>query len=513
MSCLPDGVCSDSSFSTVRSWDLPTIALTIFLGGVVVIFGTRMKTSLDFSTIEGDKVRRPPVLPYSIPYIGHLFSVLWSPDDTVEADKRISPANIFALKIVGQRHNVIGSPTLINKVYGERENFTKDPLLLKHRILKKVFAMSSRDTPLYMSILKQSLFASQSQHQDILQRLTKQLQSTLPDLLTFNPQPIDQEPWERGGRPSLSDDNNTSTIDLLPLLHIFLTHITTNAILTPSLLGQQPDVAPLLLQLTYSFVPLFTGTSRTIPHPSLPKAHIARLQLLQQLAPFCAALRSATAGADPGPEWRDLLEDPDSVSPLLASMQQRWADGNLSLDVRTSAMAMALWQLNNTHGLAFWMLLHILSGPGIADTVREEMEPYVHATQPEKFMGFAQPVRVKLNTEGLMMKCPTLVSCYLETVRLYGREWWCGKLATDYLINEENGLVWNLKAGEWVDVSFWLGNKDEGLFHPDPEAWRWERHVDYVKAVMGGDMDVEDQVFRNCKTILYLFSMVINKPQ
>jgi cytochrome P450 len=165
-------------------------------------------------------------------------------------------------------------------------------------------------------------------------------------------------------------------------------------------------------------------------------------------------------------------------------------------------MATMLWQLNNTHGLAFWMLLHILSGPGIADAVREEMKPYVQATQPEKFMGFAQPVTLKLDTEGLMTKCPTMMSCYLETVRLYGREWWCGKLATDYLVNEENGLAWKLKAGEWVDVPFWLGNKDEGLFHPDPEVWRWERHVDYVKAVMGGDADVEGQIFQNCKTIL-----------
>lgn len=503
MSCLPDGVCTDSSFSLARSWDLSTIVVTIFLGGVVILFGTRMKTSLDFSTVEGDKIRRPPVLPYSIPYIGHVVSILWSPDESVEADKRISPASIFALKILGQQHNVIGSPALIKKVYSERESFTKNPWLIKQRLLKKVFAMPSKDTPLYVSILKEPLLPNKFQHQAMLQNLTKQLQSTLPDLLTFNPQPIDQEPWERVSHPTLSDDNNTSTIDLLPLLHIILTHITTDAILTPSLLSQQRNVAPLLLQLSYSFVPLFTGTPRTIPHPSLPKAHISRLQLLQQLSPFCAALRSATAGADPGSEWRDLLEDPDSVSPFLASMQQKWAESDLSLDARTSAMAMLLWELNGAHGLAFWMLLHVLSAPGqLADVVREEMKPYVRATQPEKIMGFAQPVTLRLDSDGLMTKCPILMSCYLETVRVYGRDWWCGKLASDYLVVEESGLTWRLKGGEWVDVPFWLGNKDEGLFHPDPEVWRSERHVDYVKAVIGGDAGVEAQVFQNCEFIL-----------
>ena len=496
MSCAQEGVCSARSFSTIRSWDVSAIAVTVFLAGVLLILGTRMKTSLDFSTIQGDKLRRPPILPYSIPYVGHAISLLWKPDEYIESAKQISPSNIFALRVLGRQHNVVGSPALVKKVFEEREAFTKDWSPIQLRLLRKFVAMPSEETDVYMDILRESLFDSDSQSQSALRQLMAQLQSSLPDLLSFNPSPIDQEPWERASKLQLDESHDTATVDLLTLTQTFLTHVTINNILSPSLLGQNPDVAPLLSQLSAGFVALFSGVTRTLPHPSLPKAHIARLQLLQQLTPFCAALRSAAAGMDPGPVFRDLLEDGDAVTPLLADLQQRWATLDLSLSGRASAMALLLWQLNAPHALAFWLLVHALATPGVADALRAESAPFVRARRPPKMLGFAQPVTLRFDERGLAAKCPVLRCCYLETVRLYGREWWSGRAATDYVVVEGKGLSWFLKAGEWVHVPFWLANKDEGLFHPDPSAWRWERHIDYVKAVMCGEgTRVEDQVF------------------
>ena len=455
-----------------------------------------MKTSLDFSTIQGDKLRRPPTLPYAIPYVGHAISLLWKPDAYIESAKQMSPSNIFALKILGRQHNVVGSPALVKKVFEEREAFTKDWSPIQLRLLKKFVAMPPEETDVYMDILRESLFDNDSQSQSALRQLMTQLQSSLPDLLSFNPSPVDQEPWERASKPQLDESNDTATVDLFSLTQTFLTHITINSILSPSLLSQNPDVAPLLSQLSRGFVALFSGVTRTLPHPSLPKAHIARLQLLQHLTPFCAALRSAAAGMDPGPAFRDLLEDPDAATALLADLQARWATLDLSLDARASAMALLLWQLTAGHALAFWMLAHVLATPGVADALRREAARYVRARRPEKVLGFAQPVALAVDGRGLAARCPVLRCCWLETVRLYRREWWSGRAATDYVVAEGQGLTWFLKAGEWVHVPFWLANKDEGLFHPDPLVWRWERHLDYVKEIMGGEgTGVEDQVF------------------
>ena len=496
------GIFSDQMLSMIHSWDVSAIVVTVFLAGVLVIFGTRMKTSLDFNAVQGDKAQRPPVLPYSIPYIGHAISLLWKPDEYIESAKQISPSNVFALKILGRQHNVVSSPALAQMVFAERKSFTKDRWHLQQRLLRKVVAMSPSETDLYLDTLTQRLFDSDARSQATMRQLMVKLQSRLPDLLSFNPSPVDQEPWEKAGKMQLGDSNNTATIDLLALTQTFLTHVTISSVLSPSLLDQSPGVATLLSQLSRSFVPLFSGVMRTFPHPSLPKAHITRLQLLQQLSPFCWALRSAAEGIDPGTEYRDLLEDPDAVSPLLTSIQQRWANIDLSLDGRTSAMALLLWQMNSAHPLAFWMLLHVLATPDLANTLRRETAPYLRASQPPKLMGFAQPVALRLDSQGLATKCPVLRCCYLETVRLYGREWWGGRALTDYEVAEGHGLTWAVKAGEWVHVPFWLANKDEGLFHPNPMAWRWERHIDSVKAVIsGGAARVVDQVFDDCEFI------------
>jgi len=378
---------------------------------------------------------------------------------------------------------------------------------IDERLLRNVFVMPSRELPVYMS-LQRKLRALYAKHLQILnsndesaRRAIRCLQTHLPEFLTLNPATIDQEPWERPSRPKLDSKNDTAEVSLLPLIHIFLTHTTVRSLLTPSLLEQKPEIAPLLLDLSRNFIPLFAGLSRTIPHPSLPKAYISRRNLLNQLDPFCAAMRTATAGKDPGPEYRDLLEDEDAVTPLLTEMQEILDTGDgqgrsLSLDARIAALAELLWRMNVSNALAFWMVLHIVASPdvGLVERVRAEVEPFVRATQPEKILGFAQPVSMDMDVDGLMAKCRILRSCFLETVRVYGRGWKAGKIVRDFTLAEDDNLSLSLRRNEWVHAPIWVANATDGQFYPDPEVWRCERHIDQVKSVYGGDMAVEGKV-------------------
>ena len=506
---------SDPGLSSSKSWDLPAILVTVFITATFVMLGTRLRTSLDFSTSEEGKERRPPVLPYSIPYVGHILGLLYNPDHYLDNARRSSPTSIFALNLRGRRHNVICSPFMIDNILklSDSEVLNKQPI--DNRLFKNVFLMPSRELLPYMDLQckLQTLYAKHLQDfnssDGAIHRAVRCIQVHLPELLTLNPALIDQEPWERSSNTKLDSNNDTAEISLLPLIHIFLTHITIKSLLSPSLIDQKPEIAPLLLDLSRNFIPLLTGLPRTIPHPSLPKAHISRRNLLNHLEPFCVALRAATANQDPGPEYRDLLEDEDAVTPLLSEMQNILAVGNgqgksLSLDARIAALAALLWHMNGSHALAFWMILHIVASPdaGLVERLREEVESFVRATEPEKVMGFAQPVSMDIDVEGLTAKCPILRSCFLETVRVYGRGWMAGKIMRDFTLVEDDNLSWSLKRNEWVHVPFWVGNKADGLFHPDPEMWRYERHIDYVKMVSGGETAMEGKVYSEGKADL-----------
>jgi hypothetical protein len=384
---------------------------------------------------------------------------------------------------------------------------------IDERLLKNVFLVPSKELPVYMSLQHklQALYAKHLQsfnnNDDNANRAIRSLQTHLPELLTLNPSPIDQEPWEKSSNPKLDSKNDSAEVSLLPLIHNFLTHITVQSLLTPSLLYQKPDIASFLLDLSRNFIPLFTGLSRTIPHPSLPKAHISRRNLLNQLEPFCAALRAVSEGKDPGPEYRDLLEDEDAVAPLLREVQEILAVGDgqgrsLSLDARIAALTVLLWRMNVSHALAFWMVLHIVASPdvGLVERVRAEVEPFVRATQPEKILGFAQPVSMDIDVDGLIAKCVILRSCFLETVRVYGRGWKAGKIVRDFTLVEDDSLSWSLKRNEWVHAPIWVANAADGQFYPDPEVWKCERHIDQVKTISGGDVAVEGKTYFESKS-------------
>lgn len=496
-----------------NSWDLPAILVMVIITVTLVILGTRFKTSLDFSASEESKNRRPHLLPYSIPYIGHILGLLHDPDHFLDSARRTTPTRIFTLNLLGYRHNVICSLSMVDNLLKLSGSGTINEQPIDERLLKNVFAMPSKELLVYTSLQHkiQALCVKHLQNLnnngETTNRAIRYLQTQLPDLLTLNPAPIDQEPWERSSNLKLNSHNDAAEISLLPLIHVFLTHVTVRSLLTPSFLDQKPEIAPLLLDLSRNFIPLFTGLSRTIPHPSLPKAHVSRRKLLNQLEPFCAALRTATAGKDPGPEYRDLLEDEDAVAPLLREMQEILTVGDgqgqsMSLDARIAALTALLWRMNVSHALAFWMILHIVASPDVSlvERVRAEVGPFVRAKQPEKILGFSQAISMNIDVDGLITKCGLLRSCFLETVRVYGRGWKAGKIVKDFTLVEDDSLSWSLKKNEWVHAPIWVANAADGCFYPDPEVWRGERHIDQVKTVSKGDTAVDGKVHFESKS-------------
>lgn len=265
-------------------------------------------------------------------------------------------------------------------------------------------------------------------------------------------------------------------------------HAATPTFTGRALLENYPGLFHDLWTLDSNFFLLATGLPRWIPIPRLPTAHIARRRLLAHFAAFHVALSQYAHGDDPGAAWRDLSD----VSPALLAGQAAFVAHDVPLAARAASDMGLVWAMNaNANALAFWLLLRIVSTPGLAARVRAETAAYARAEQPERAFGLPEPARLRLDVEGLWRRCGLLKSCYVETLRLDSTPFSVKRMKADLRVTEgvEDAVgarpeTWVLREGEYVDVPYHLHHTDVRYFI-DPEKWVPERHLRSVEGKEG----------------------------
>lgn len=433
---------------------------------------------------------------------------------------------MFALRLASKRHNFIYSPILIKKLLAQDDSsISEEPFRL--RLMINAFGISSKEASLYQSIVPQ-LDASILPHlrlrnvsKETLKGTMTHLEGNLPDLITSNPSMVDQEPWvskvsshssftktycqERLAYLEPTEDEEGVKASLLyvdlprirlthadsfrPLVFIFMTHMTTDSLITQSILSDSDhhEIAPLLLSFMQSFQLLLTGLPRTIPHPSLPSAHIARRKLLNHLSTLT----------------EEVLEDAEMQGPLLGARQAVLDEDQVPQNVRTADLLALLWSVNMPHVLAFWMLAHIISDSKVLEEIRAETSKCVTAVQEQAIMGFSVPPRVSIDAKGLLTQCPLLKSAYIETVRLYSRGSRAGVVTKDFELESQeatkvfkSGEKWAFKKGEWIDTSNWLSNTDPSNF---ADAGKWNAGCHIIEDENGSKTAEWGNVLKDCK--------------
>jgi cytochrome P450 len=263
---------------------------------------------------------------------------------------------------------------------------------------------------------------------------------------------------------------------------LFLTHMTTDTLLSDTLLSDQDhqEVGPLLLAFVQSYSLLMTGLPRMMPHPTLPSAHITRRKLLGHLDKLL-----------------DATEDSELQNELLAARARMLDDHMAPRSIRVIELLRLLHGLNMPHVLAFWMLLHIISDVELLEHVRTETKHLIKASQDAPVMGFSVPPRVRIDASALLgPSAPVLQRCWLETARLYSRGQNSWVATEDFDLEGDDGGIfkgkekWRVNKGDWIDVPYWLGNND-GVLWEEPEKWNPHRHV----TEEGKDMIFDTMVF------------------
>lgn len=176
--------------------------------------------------------------------------------------------------------------------------------------------------------------------------------------------------------------------------------------------------------------------------------------------------------------------DTEGISPLFLETHKQYKKHTASSPELARAYDLLLiWYANAKSGnAAFWLLLHILATPDLADRIRSEVAPYIKITRTPPTLGISEPAKIEIDSNALSRHCPLLRGCYIETLRLHAR----GSMSVrdvlaDIEIKQSNGTPLRFSTGERLEVRYasYAGNPRE---HFGPETFDPTRHFKAVKA-------------------------------
>ena len=131
----------------------------------------------------------------------------------------------------------------------------------------------------------------------------------------------------------------------------------------------------------------------------------------------------------------------------------------------------------NANNLVCWLLLRILSTPGLADEIRRETKRFFRDGNAP--IDTTQPLLEGSGKGDLGRWCPLLKACYLETVRLDSEIVSVRKIRRDNLVPETETAptsAFKLKAGDYLHAFHYLHHTDPEHFE-EPERFKPERFL------------------------------------
>lgn len=173
------------------------------------------------------------------------------------------------------------------------------------------------------------------------------INANIPSLLSFSDSVVDQNLWERDGyllmnvdRQSGNQESLAVEASLFPLIRNFVGHVSVSSMMGAEFLEHYPNTLNILWDFDDGFKYMILGLPRWFPILSLPKAHIARLNLLNAFGTFHRALDQVTAGGHAEVPWRDM----NDVSALMRDRSAVWQAHGLGTEVRGPCDLALIWQ-------------------------------------------------------------------------------------------------------------------------------------------------------------------------
>jgi len=470
-------------------------------------------------------------LPYWIPVIQNLGSIVSGQDQWLKGVKDASVHSIISYRVAGAKHVVIFTASVLENLHKKYQSLAERSTT-RWAVLRNAYGMPKSFEsgyfelqPKISKVVDAEIFRSQSM-ENLVAASCKILTDTLPDLTTFNSSIVDQMQWERVANIELTDGTSEVECDFFTLINDFC----CNAILGPIAGAQFPEsyqlLASDLADFNRHYHALALGIPRLSPIRGLPTAALAKKRLLLHLINLFTELTY--------PKVRRVPEDDESVSEEetdadtstpLATLNALFTEHDVKIPARASiafdlihsivaeVVPLVFWSLVHIHSSSTWPLAQSDEATPF-ERVKEETKSWAQAVQPPSIHPlFPAPPEISftsLSQSRNPTPFPYLQSCINEARRLHS----CS--ATMYNIDksivlDEKSLrpgeqeQWELEAGSYIDIGLSrnLINSSSAEFS-SPETFKADR---FVKIAPGPSIEPPADALRHYANAL-LFSII-----
>ncbi|KAH6622394.1 hypothetical protein C7974DRAFT_398199 [Boeremia exigua] len=515
---LQDSVGEDFSWFDI----LPQF--TIFT--VFVLLPTRLLSgsgSVDKSKDGGKS--RVQSLPYWIPGIRHLGSVVSGQEEWLKEVRDTSVHGIISYRAAGAKHVVILTAALLEEFHKKRTSFVEHSAS-RWAVLRNAYGMPkgfesgyTELQPKMNEIVDTEIFRLKAMENLVAASCI--LSDTLPDLITFNSSIVDQMQWERVANIELTDGTSEAECDLFTLINDFCCSAIVGPITGSHFAESYQLLASDLADINRHYYALSLGIPRLSPVPGLPTAELAKKRLLQNFSGLLTELTHPQVRRVPDDDESVSEEETDAdTSTPLATLNAFFtkhdvpipARASLVLDLIHSIVAevvpLVFWTLTNVYASSSWPLVQ-----GDEDTpfskIKEETRSWAQAIQPPSIHPlFPAPPEISF-TSSAHFRSPTpfphLHSSINEARRLYSSSATLYTTSTPLVLDEKSlrpgeQEQWELDAGSYVDVglSRTLINTSPAAF-PSPATFKADR---FVTAAPGPSIAVPTDAAQQYKNAL-----------
>jgi cytochrome P450 len=242
---------------------------------------------------------------------------------------------------------------------------------------------------------------------------------------------------------------STTTSTPIPNAWLWLRHLITSAT-TTALYGIHNPFSDEVENALWNFEKNLLKLTLNLPSFLAPTGHKAREVLFSAIVPYY------TSRHDTHPSASDFVRN--RAAEIRAAGIPDEDLGRLEIMLPFAAMA-------NTVPMLFWLFCHVFSRPDLRDRLRKEVEDGLVVGRRESKGGEegkgGEKVTVKVAAAVIEEKCPLLMSCYRETLRLTIHQVSTRTAVQDTVLTDRGGREYLLKKGNVVQLVIGTGHNME----------------------------------------------------
>ncbi|KAJ6439292.1 3-hydroxybutyryl dehydrogenase [Purpureocillium lavendulum] len=406
--------------------------------------------------------REPPILKSKVPILGHVFNILRFQGEFHSVLRKANPVVPLAtLPMLNGKAYTIFEPDLIHAILRSKSaSFEPYIVHLVHTtfdLTDEAFTKVVEDHELLPDLT--DAIHRGFQHNP-LRSMTRRLLGTISDKL-------DSIGDEGRGVGSVDLGQEKSISGGLEVRNFFLWCRDLMTLSTTKALYGDSDPFSKdqrLISLLWDFenaIPSFV--SSTFPSITVPKGFRARKILYEVMGKY----------------YSDRLDLVDPTTSVLIEerAQTLRRHGFNGEEIAKMETIQAVIATTNAIPTFFWMLIFILSRPGLFARLRQELEAAITFEPVSSDTAPTAQRTATLDVARFEEQLPLMASSYRETLRLINHAVSMRRVTSDISLTAANGNTYLLKEGVDIQMSAGVTHCDTGIWGPDASEFKAERFL------------------------------------